>query len=245
MNSSSVEDEDGETTTTTTTSILSSLPQWDGLRIQYAANVTREQGQLLDILNDQNVTDGIDLGLCHLLTIMPFTGEGAEPNVVAYEAAIGVALAAQHLNVGDGSLITEVDGLDGRCNVRFTVEYADSKLDAGHALDEVVQRTDPQRINDGKRLPCAVIGSFRSSESIPTSIVSGLRNYPQISGGSTSTDLDDKSVFPKFARTIPSEHGTTEAAIVYIRYQLGLKHMAVITINDVSSNRSFYHPCLD
>jgi hypothetical protein len=222
------------------TAIFSSLPLSDSLRIHHGANVTRDDGQLLDILTDESVNNGNDLGLCNLLTIIPFTGEDAEPNIIAYEVAIGVALAVQQLNVGDGSIVKEIDGLKDRCDIRFTVEYVDSKLEAGHALNEVVRRTDPERIPEGGggQLPCAIIGSFRSAESIPTSIVSGLRHYPQISGGSTSTDLDDKTVFSKFARTIPSDDGTTRAAIVYIRYQLGLKHMAVISIDDVSSDRS-------
>lgn len=218
----------------TASSVLSSLSMYDTVRVDYAANITREEDQLLDILHRPNDGDGDGdkLGFCHLVTFLPFTQLG-EPNIAAQEYAVGVALAIHHLNVGDGSLIGEVEGLNDRCNIRFTTDFADCGFEAGYGVTEIVRLTDPARLKEGKQLPCAIVGPTRSAVSGPTSIVSGLRNYPQISGASTSADLDDKELYPKFARTIPSDDGTAEAIVVYLRHQLGLQRLAVININDV------------
>ena len=44
------------------------------------------------------------------------------PFMGVLEGALAVALAIQHLNTGDGSVIPEVQGLNEKCNVRFTAE---------------------------------------------------------------------------------------------------------------------------
>jgi hypothetical protein len=50
------------------------------------------------------------------------------PFMGVLEDSLAVALAAKHLNTGDGSVVPEVEGLKDRCNVRFTTEYFDSEM---------------------------------------------------------------------------------------------------------------------
>ncbi len=76
-----------------------------------------------------------------------------------------------------------------------------------------------------EQLPCAFIGATRSAVSIPTSIITGLRGYPQISPISTSTQLEETTQFQLFGRTIPSDAGTAVPAILYLRHELGVNNM--------------------
>ena len=64
------------------------------------------------------------------------------------------------------------------------------------------------------------------------SIVTGLFGYPQISGASTSVDLDDTVQFPLFGRTVPSDQGNAIPIIIYLRNVLEIKHLTVINVND-------------
>ena len=71
---------------------------------------------------------------------------------------------------------------------------------------------------------------------MPTSLVTGLLGYAQVSGVSTSASLDDKSQYPLFARTIVSDHGNAVPIIKYIREVLQVKHLAMINVNDAYGN---------
>jgi len=209
-------------------------------------------GTLLDILRQkqQGQPNEEAIGFCNLVGLMPFHPDEDEdsdaqdggPNESAYEAALAVVLAAQHLNSGDGSLIDNVGGLSDRCNIRFTTSFVDTKYNPGLAIRKVINITsDGFGGDDGTdkaegRDPSVFIGAFVSDVSVPTSIVTSLQGYPQISGASTSELLNDKDRFPLFARTIPSDDAIASAAIRFFRHELGLKYLAVININDSYGN---------
>jgi hypothetical protein len=67
-------------------------------------------------------------------------------------------------------------------------------------------------------------------------MLTGMWNYPQVSGVSTSADLDDKAQYPLFGRTIPSDHGNAVPIIQYMYDVLGIRHLAVLNINDSYGN---------
>jgi ABC-type branched-subunit amino acid transport system substrate-binding protein len=71
--------------------------------------------------------------------------------------------------------------------------------------------------------------------SIPTSIITGLKGYPQFSPVSTSSKLDDKSQFPLFGRLVPSDDGTTFAAVMYLK-KLNANNFAILHTNDAYGN---------
>lgn len=100
------------------------------------------------------------------------------------------------MNTGDGSVAPSVEGLNKKCNIRFTVESLDvengSKNDA---VEEAIALTDRK-----ERLPCAVIGHV-SKNSAASALVLGIRGIPQMSPSSGSPALDDKSEYPLFSRT--------------------------------------------
>uniref|UniRef100_A0A7S4AFU2 G-protein coupled receptors family 3 profile domain-containing protein n=1 Tax=Pseudo-nitzschia australis TaxID=44445 RepID=A0A7S4AFU2_9STRA len=217
--------------------LSSSLGKWEELRLNEAANIPpREDGQVFDVLRNYiDEEDGgstKDIAFCRVVSLVPFTTEGGGFYGTGYEMAIGIALALSHLNEGNGTFVPDVVGLNERCNIRFTAEFIDTQHNAGIVMNQIVKLTDTSR----KRLPSAFLGAYRSSVSGPSSMITALQGYPQISGASTSAQLDDKEQYPKFARTIPSDDGVAKAIVEYLSISLGLEHVAVININDAFGN---------
>jgi hypothetical protein len=220
---------------TDNTSVLRSLRVLDQSRAQ-ATKVVRKEGSNVDLFTRNN---GEDIALCHIGAMLSFTLGDFVPYLFAFEDAAAVALAIQQLNTGDGSIIPEIAGLPDRCKVRFTVEYGDTQYSGGVTVKHVVQqvnRDPPNGIDVSERLPCAYIGAYRSAVSIPMSIVTGVFGLPQISGASTSVDLDDKEQYSLFGRTVPSDEGNAVPFIIYMRETLNIQHLAVLNVNDSYGN---------
>ena len=144
--------------------ILTSLRYYDAARLVASDRVVRHEGSNVDVFTDP--TDGSEVALCHLSTILPFTTGDFAPFRVAFEDTHSIALAAHHLNTGDGSIVPELAGLNERCSVRFTTEFADTEFVGGATLKHVVEQTS--RNDPTERLPCAFIGAYRSAVSIPS-----------------------------------------------------------------------------
>jgi len=99
--------------------VLSSLRKWQELS-ETTDIIPREKASVLDVV--QNYYDEEDdttknIALCNIISLMALNH--AEGN----EAAIAIALAIDHLNQGNGTLVEEVDGLNQRCSIRFTTTY--------------------------------------------------------------------------------------------------------------------------
>ncbi len=216
-----------------TSSVLTSLQLLDTLRNDPSNTWTRDLDSNVDVLLSSGSATTA-LAICHLDGLLPFTYVDNKAVQFQFEDATAIALAAHHLNVGDGSLVPQVSGLNTRCNVRFTVEFADTKITPSVAVDHIVNITS--RHPGIERLPCAFVGAYRSAVSIATSILTGLWKYPQVSGVSTSADLDDTDQYPLFGRTIPSDHGNAVPIIQYMNEVLGITHLAVLNLNDAFGN---------
>jgi hypothetical protein len=206
--------------------ILTSITEYDEIRFS-AKNVSRVQ----------NIDVADNVPICHFAMVMPFSG--FRPTRIplkngVFQGLAAVLLAVQHLNTGNGTIVQQVEGLNARCDIRFTTETFDTGLSQIEAVDHIINLISRQPVEE--QLPCALIGAARSAVSIPTSIITGLRGYPQISPISTSTQLEDTSQFQLFGRTIPSDAGTAVPAILYLRYELGVKHLAVLHVNDAYGN---------
>jgi len=198
-------------------------------------NVTRVGN--VDVLSSSISDDQVDgVATCHLAGIFNFRVVGDDDDDetlfwLAVEQAAIIALAAEHLNSGDGSIVPQVDGLNDRSDVRFTVEYVDTEYHPHRAINEAIRLTD--RPADGPLpLPCAFLGAKWSYVSIPTAVITGLREYPQISPWSTMPDLDDKSKYPLFGRTVPSDHGTAVAVVLALREHFDVRHLEVMHVDD-------------
>lgn len=164
----------------------------------------------LNVLPSEGVEEGngdaaaVTTPYCHLVSLSPFfrnyTDGLYERHQSSFEAAIATALAVHHLNVGDGSIVPQLHGLNETCPVRFTIDFVDTAFQPGTGLRRLISRLQ-QGVAGRRPPPCAFVGAFSSAVSVPTSIVTGLQHFPQVSGVSTSTDLDDTTQFPNFART--------------------------------------------
>lgn len=206
--------------------VLNTFQTYEHLRAN-ATNVTRIKS--VDVVENGNGKTPF----CHLAMVMPFSQlvpERTPVDLGVFQGQAAVMLAIEHLNTGNGTIVQEVEGLDQRCPMKFTAEIFESSYSRIEAVDTVIDLVSRQP--GIERLPCAFLGARWSSVSIPSSTVTGLKGYPQISPISTSGTLDDKGQFPLFGRTIPSDAGTAVPAILYLRYQLGVKHLAIVHVND-------------
>lgn len=168
--------------------MLSSLPYYDNLRSSHPV----ERVGNVDVISPINDNDEDEVAICHLAGIFNFkVNDNADIFLNSVEQAAIIALAAHHLNTGDGRVVPQVEDLNKRCPVRFTVEYVDTEYLPSKAINEAIRLTD--RNTHEQPLLCTFLGAKRSYVSAPTSVITGLRKYPQISPWSTMPTLDDKS----------------------------------------------------
>ena len=216
--------------------LLSTVRYYQELRAK-ATDVLHPSGSTLDVLVDPQGSAGkFDrIAICHMSAILVFTVGGFEPSVIGFETSLAILLAIQHLNTGNGSLVPQVEGLPERCPVRFTTEMADTQRSGGTAIQEFAKQIVDRDPEGPLSIPSAVVGASYSSVSVPLATVTGFMKIPQISGTSTTADLEDTVLSPLFARTIPSD-GTAVSSIRFLGEVLQIKHLAVINVNDAFGN---------
>ena len=95
-----------------------SLEYFENLRL---SSTDVERVNNFDFIRSNDNEHFSTLGFCHIPIFVP-TQQKSESR-----GALGALLAMQHLNNGDGSVVSEVDGLDKRCNIRFTGEIFDTE----------------------------------------------------------------------------------------------------------------------
>ena len=140
--------------------ILDSLHRLENLRNLDDTTTSRVEGSNLDYV----ATREGDFLHCHLSVLMDFTHGNDRGYKHSFEAAAAISMAAQHMNEGIGWIVPEISGLNERCPIRFTTEFADTEYEQGVALGHVIEMTD--RIpgdKSTKPLPCGFIGATRSS----------------------------------------------------------------------------------
>jgi Receptor family ligand binding region len=180
------------------------------------------------------------LGFCHLESLIPFTDAGSLPVLHAYEGALGIFLALQHLNTGNGSIIDQVEGLNETCRIRFPTEhFFDTQYNAQRTFEHVDQQTTTSEKSDRilpflqPHRPTAFLGGFSSSVTALAAYLSSIRGIVQVSGQGTSSELDNKSDYPLFVRSIPNEEYAARDVLLWWILELKLTHLAVIHTNDM------------
>lgn len=207
---------------------LNSLISLDELLESNPPASTSGNVNILDLGNNDTKS------ICYLPYLFFFTTPDGPNNAIgSFDGLAAIALAMEHLNTGNGTIIPQVDGINERCPLRFTTKSFDTATSQRVGVDHLIDMTD--RGNTEQLLPCAILGAAYSSISIPTSIISGLRGFPQISPVSTSAALDDASQFKLFGRTIPNDDGTAIPLLDMLTYW-NVNYLAVIHTDDAYGN---------
>jgi len=162
-------------------------------------NISRPKGSKLDILHQYSVnqngggeeqeesTLAKTIGICNIVSLSPFIWNGRY-HEDTYLNAVSNALAIQHLNLGDGSIVKEVKGLNETCNLRFTQEFIETQGEKHIAVDRVLRRLEIDTISDkadhfennrNAFSPCAFSGAWRSGVTEHTAIITGLHGFSQ------------------------------------------------------------------
>ena len=212
---------------------LSSLSKLEALRKANQSTVSRPQGSNVDIVVDPST--GETLALCHLSQIGPFSNGWGRSYRFSHEDTAAMTLALSHLNTGDGSIVPEVEGLDKRCPVRFTMEASDAGWSEGQALEFLVDQTRREPTGDSP-VPCAFVGAYFSQATTPMAIITSILKYPMVSSIDTQVALNDQDLYPLLSRTVPSDNDNTIPLVLFFRDVLKLKHIAVINDNNEGSN---------
>jgi hypothetical protein len=153
----------------------------------------------------------------------------------SYENSFAVALAIQHLNQGDGTIVDAVNGLNETCNIEFVVEFIDTQSDSVTAAKRVSKRILHTLENDStyEYNPCGFLGATGGdAETEQMSVVTNLMGYPIVSGMSLDTSFDHESNYPKFARTITSNEGPAEAFVKYVVDKLDSEFLVILNSDD-------------
>jgi hypothetical protein len=213
-------------------------------------------------INNNNINNNELNEVTTTVTVTPII------NRYAYEQSFAIYLAIKHLNNGYGGIVQEVQGLNETCPIQFTIEYLETHGLVDDAVRKVLNRLDYTGLNKTTPTvstssnsssnnndiitqlqsaitssllpPCAFLGGIYSAVSQHTSVITGLEDLPQVSGDSTSIELDNKQRYPKFARTIPSVGGSSYAIIDYLVQRMDIMatspYLVILNINTPYGN---------
>ena len=233
--------------------ILETVQTYQQLR-EDAANsnrLTRRQNvDVLDFEESPWQNKHPRIGICHLPSLIPFTDiieevatsgndNGDDTPKVAVrrarkgtlEGAATILLAIQHFNAGNGTVIPQLEGINETCPIRFTTEFFDTEHSRIKAIDDTIQLVERESSPLREQAPCAFLGAYRSSITVPTSMITGVKGYPQFSPISTSVKLEDNKLHPLFGRLVPSDDGTAIGAIQYFS-RINVRNFAVLHTDD-------------
>ncbi|KAL3920739.1 MAG: hypothetical protein SGILL_003106, partial [Bacillariaceae sp.] len=182
-----------------------------------------------------NATEPVWMPHCHVVGMLPFTplDNVSLASLSTYEEAAAMALALEHLNTGNSSIVEDLVYLPDTCQgMAFTLEFLDTHYTPGPAIDDVFEFSARSgKPGEGLR-PCAFVGASRSAVTLPTSLLTGHRGYVQVSATSTSFQLDEIDQYPLFGRTVPSDLYNVLPMLEYFQDNLKVTHLAVLTLNE-------------
>jgi ABC-type branched-subunit amino acid transport system substrate-binding protein len=202
----------------------------------YVDTHTQEAGTVTLDMDAVSLSSSSDsFALCHIANYGTLTLGNAIPTPTGHKELVGVALALQHLNTGDGSVIKQVQDLHKRCNVKFTLEIKDDELDRAVAVKNTLEYLDRPPQDAQNRRPCAFLGARSSDFTGRTAMLTSIQDYLHVGPLLFAPDLDDPNLFPLFARTSSTEHDTS-VAFVHLLNQWNIKRFAVINRNDAWGN---------
>ncbi|PAV77227.1 hypothetical protein WR25_17890 [Diploscapter pachys] len=136
--------------------------------------------------------------------------------VVATQVFVSVNLVAKTADAQNltpqekGALILDSCS-DPSYALNQSFEFVKDMIGSSDASSYVCEDNDPQQMNRDRKNVAAVVGEIYSSISVQLANLLQLFRISQVSPGSTSSSLSDKSQFPFFARTAPSDYYQAKA----------------------------------
>jgi ABC-type branched-subunit amino acid transport system substrate-binding protein len=143
-------------------------------------------------------------------------------------------LAFYHMTHPELHILPEVGARFSECDIDFSLRMFDDhyeKLTAARHVSDLLYSYSCPEPDPDQVPPIAVLGSVRSSTTSILSVVSSSFEIPLISASATSAYLDNREVYPMFARTIPSNRGDA-LAVVSLLEHLHVTHFAVLYVAD-------------
>ncbi|KAJ3112585.1 hypothetical protein HDU96_004400 [Phlyctochytrium bullatum] len=110
---------------------------------------------------------------------------------------------------------------------RYRLRYADSRGSMSGAVEGAMELAR----GSGADAPpvVGIVGEFSSGRSAPVALAMGSFGVWQC-GTATNPDLSDKTQYPYFFRTIPSDKAQAQALVSYVQ-RFGWKQVGLITVN--------------
>jgi len=162
-------------------------------------------------------------GICNIFSSFLMTWDGNPDKGKA--DLVGLMMGVHHFNNRNSAVVKDLEDIDDKCKIRFTLDFVDSEGDpkiATNALSRAI----------GKDEACVVVGAAYSSVSIPMAVISGINSVPQLSHASTSTELDDHKNYPFFSRLVPSDAGVADAMVKYFAESIKMSHICIVYVSN-------------
>mmetsp|Transcript_6448 Transcript_6448/g.10693 ORF Transcript_6448/g.10693 Transcript_6448/m.10693 type:complete len:961 (-) Transcript_6448:502-3384(-) len=163
--------------------------------------------------------------LMHIAQLIPQRSVGFYP----YYDGTGF-LALKHFNERSNVVVPDLSDRLQDCNLYLTMKTSTTGFNALIASKKLYSYFSRDATLETPH-PAAISGGLMSSTSRALATLGGTYGIPQVSSGSTSAVLDDKSIAPLFGRTITTNKGTAEASVLYMK-TLGVTHFGMIYAQD-------------
>ncbi len=146
------------------------------------------------------------------------------------ERIAGALQAVLDFNARSGRYVPRFAQL-GACDKQIRLRVWDDARSPPLAVNAVLLMIANSTIPGDTTSPNVIVGPARSATSMPTALVTGIKNIPQISYWATSQKLDELSQFPRFMRTIPSDKQVAYATCKFWVSQ-GWRYASIIYVSD-------------
>ena len=136
---------------------------------------------------------------------------------------VAVFLGYKHFNERRGDIIPHLPALLKDCDFYFTYESRDTTRKALYGAEQLIQAMTASQ-GDGTqqgRIPFAYFGAHLSSVSKPLSTLGAAFDLPQISGASTSSELDASPSLPVEDDDLPEPQKPKRPATVSRTARMG------------------------
>lgn len=146
-----------------------------------------------------------------------------------YAISAATLLAIHHFNNGIGSIVTELNDINKKCNVRLTTEIFDTREDPEVASKKLIDIMSREHNNVKIPKPSAILGSSMKDVTTPMVQISSIYDLIQVSSLDANAKLDKTKDFSLFSRTNPSESTIINPTVEFLRKEFSLSHVGIIS----------------